>query len=185
MIMITPFVVVGANNLWHNYAIRMYLDALLPVFGGNWGYGYGKELAKIIEGRYGDRVTHVLSQPDAIGTKVWFESDVELDGPWTDVSQPGPPRWSDMREILSMPVLGITKFSDFTCSYWEWELAASQLAPATSRHRVVSAFRQGMEDWPALGQLASAVDGAVSVRKVRWRLAYPAPFSCAPSTVPP
>ena len=75
-----------------------------------------------------------------------------------------------------MPVLGWKPQNSihpdvFICSYWEWYFAEAELASANSKHQVVTKFRNGMEDWESMGPLFNALDGAVSMRSVRWRLA--------------
>ena len=52
----------------------------------------------------------------------------------------------------------------------EWNFGNAQVAPATSKHKFVTKFRDGMEGWVTLGDVTNALDGAVSMRGLRWRL---------------
>lgn len=184
MILLVPFVVHDAGTNWHSYAVRMFLDDQVAVEGGNSIYGYAKELGTLAKTGASDRTAYQVSTPD--GGTLWFLSEVLVPGPWLTPAQAAAslPRWPDLQKIFEMPVLGM-KPADifhpavFVCSYWEWNFANAQLASATSKHQVVTRFRNGMQDWETMGTLFNALDGAVSMRSVRWRLAAPL-FSCQP-----
>jgi hypothetical protein len=173
MILIVPFVVRGkGSSLWHNYVVRMYLNHQIPVDLGNQFFGYAKELAQLDRTQISGVVQHKVSSPDLVTT--WFLDDIDVPGQWG--AMPGVastlPRWDDIRKILEMPFLGM-RSAVLICSYWELEYANATLAATASRHRVVTKFRSGMEDWETMGTLLSAQDGAISMRNVRWRLEWP------------
>ncbi|MDB5947896.1 MAG: hypothetical protein JWQ33_2922 [Ramlibacter sp.] len=188
MILIVPFVVRGTGTLWHNYVVRMYLNNQLAVDGGNEFFGYAKELAILSPLQDWGVVHHKVSSPDL--ATIWFLDDIDVPGQWG--AMPGVAatlaRWNDISTILEMPFLGlrpadvlqpsgIQRSALLICSYWELQYANASLAATVSRHRVVTKFRDGMEDWETMGTLVSAQDGAVSMRGVRWRLAMP-PQGC-------
>ncbi|VTU28690.1 Acetoacetate decarboxylase (ADC) [Variovorax sp. PBL-H6] len=189
MILLIPFVVRGPlGDRWHNYVPRMYLNNQTAVDGGNEFFGYAKELANLGRTENPGATTHTVSSPDLATT--WFVDDIDTPAQWG--SMPGVAstlaRWNDIRSILEMPFLGlrpadvlapagIKRSALLICSYWELSYSNAMLAPTKSRHRIVTKFRDGMEDWVALGTLSSAQGGAVSMRDVRWRLAMP-PQGC-------
>jgi hypothetical protein len=81
-----------------------------------------------------------------------------------------------LREIFQIPILGLRPAGEvlpaqFICSYWEWDFAQAELAAAKSNHRFVTKFLDGTEEWVSAGPLQSAPDGAVAIRRLRWRLA--------------
>ena len=188
MILIVPFVVRDAGTKWHNYVPRMYLNDQLAVDGGNEFYGYAKELARLDRTQDAGVAHHKVYHPDLATT--WFLDDIDVPAQWS--AMPGAAatlaRWDDIRSILEMPILGlrpadvlqpsdIARTAVLICSYWDLSFANASLAATVSRHRVVTKFRAGMEDWEAMGTLTSARDGAISLRNVRWRLAMP-PQGC-------
>jgi hypothetical protein len=169
MILLIPVVMHG--GLQHNFAARMYLDNENAVDVGNAIYAYGKRIATLDE---------VCVEPRT-GTRIWIDDDGYFDsefvrtGNWEPASAAAAniPRWDDLREYLSMPVLGTDAplgVSRSVCSYFEWNLDAAQFAPAASRHRFLEPFRDGMDGWVEAGPLESAQDGAIAFRDVRWRI---------------
>jgi hypothetical protein len=141
------------------------------------GGGYGKEWRELKATSSPPRTTNQVT--DVLG-RTYFLSDVQLDGPWAPVATAqaaSVPRWSDLRTIFEMPVLGFNAPS-FICSYWEWDFAGSEIAPASSSFQFFRSFVPGMQGWVNLGTLANAKDGAVALSRVRWRLA--APVGCQP-----
>jgi hypothetical protein len=178
MILLVPYVVRDSGSGMHTFAVRMYLTDPTAVAGGN-EFGYAKELAKFHRVDADPRTTYQVTTWD--GATTWFVDEIDRTGQWT---QPPayPPRWLELREIFRMPILGLRppdplRPPQFMCSYWEWDFAEAELATATSRHRFVTRFVDGADDWVAAGPLASAPDGAVAMRRVRWRLATP-PTPC-------
>lgn len=172
MIMFVPFVVKANGTLWHNYVVRMYLNHIIPVFGGNELFGYQKVLARLDQSQQGSFVRHTVTSEDLATT--WFRDDVDL-----PAGQPSPagaaalPRWDEVRKILEMPFLGVRPDEVMVCSYWELDYSNATVAPTASRHQVVTKFRDGMEPWETMGTLRSARNGAFSMSQVRWRLAWP------------
>jgi hypothetical protein len=177
MILLVPFVVgVPGVDRWHNYAVRMYLDYPGPVVIGDVIYAYGKQLASFDQtGALPDVNTQVYFPPYITR---YFASDIRSTGPWRSaaVAAASLPRWPDLQEVFAMPVVGWDTLR-FVCSYWEWEYTNAEVAPVTSSHRFVESFRAGMANWVTLGPLANAPDGAVALRGLRWRLAWP-PLRC-------
>lgn len=172
MIMFVPFVVKANGTLWHNYVVRMYLNHMIPVFGGNELYGYAKVLARLEQSQQGSFVRHTVTSEDRATT--WFRDDVDLPaGQPMAAAAAALPRWDETRKILEMPFLGIRPDGVMVCSYWELDYSNATVAPTVSRHQVVTKFRDGMEPWETLGTLRSANNGAFSMNRVRWRLAWP------------
>jgi hypothetical protein len=170
--LLVPFVVrTSANQRWHTYVVRMYLDDYGPIVIGNTIFGYEKEHATLTEsGAFPNVGTDVRDAQSRIG--LVFHSDVRVTGAWqASASATGVPRWADLRTIFEMPIVGTLPRVGFVCSYWEWYFASTEVAPATSSFRFVQPFRPAMSDWVALGTLTNAPDGALAMRGLRWRLA--------------
>ncbi len=183
MILLIPFVVRYPDTQWHNYAVRMYLDDWSAVLGGNSIYGYAKQYAFLTKTELTGVTKHDIHP--VFGGLI-FRSEVELTGPWVSVSQAAAsvPRWADLEQIFKAPVLG-QQPSDafdplaFICSYWEWDFTNAEVAPAASKHQIARKFRDGMENWVSGVLVPNPLDGAVSMRGIRWRLAEP-PEGCKP-----
>lgn len=171
MILLVPFAIHDSGTQWHNHAVRMYLDDISAVAGGNSVYGYAKKWARVNEAGTPPSTTNQVT--DLLGA-TYFLSDVRLAGPWIPAATAAAsmPRWKDLQTIFEMPVLGLNA-PNFICSYWEWDFANAQVAPATSSFQFFRAFIPGMQDWVDLGALSSAPDGAVAMSRVRWRLGPP------------
>lgn len=168
--LLVPFVVrTSANQRWHTYVVRMYLDDIRPVAIGNTIFGYEKELASLTEsGAFPNAKTDVRNLANALV----FHSDVQTNGPWQpSAAATAVPRWADLRTIFEMPIVGTLPIVGFVCSYWEWYYATTEVAPATVSFRFVQPFRPTMSGWVALGTLTNAPDGALAMRGLRWRLA--------------
>ncbi len=178
MILLVPFVLHGSGTKWHTFVVRMYLDDFGAIGIGNTVYAYAKDVADLTENGTRDHLTTQVA-PFLRGT--YFGSDVMVTGPWrsSDDAQASIPRWRDLQAIFKMPLVGIDVVNGTVvrrvCSYWEWDYTQAQIAPAISRHRFYQSFREGMDDWVTLGPLTSALDGAVVLRRLRWRLALPPP----------
>lgn len=178
MILLVPYVVRDGGVGLHTFATRMYLTDPSAVVGGN-EYGYAKEIARIDKVDAAPRTNYQVTTLD--GATTWFINEINRTGQWIQ-SPAYPPRWLDIREIFRMPILGLRaadplRPARFICSYWEWDFAEAELVTATSTHRFVTRFVDGADDWVAAGALASAPDGGVTMRRVRWRLAAP-PTPC-------
>jgi hypothetical protein len=147
--------------------MRMYLTDLPAVAIGNGVYGYAKEFARVsLNGASPNLATHASRH--TVRTP-YFSSDVAGTGPWLPAAGAALPRWSDLREMLEMPVVGMVG-PRFVCSYFEWDYANAEVAAATSRHRYLTPFVGGMAEWVAMGTQSGAPNGTVAVRDVRWRL---------------
>jgi hypothetical protein len=170
MMLLVPFVVhrTGSNR-WHTFVVRMYLDDPGAVAIGNTVFGYAKELGELIElGTVPDVKTDVFDARK----QMMFASAVRSTGPWQPASAAtSVPRWTDVQEILKMPIVGNIPILGLVCSYWEWSYAGAEAAPATGTLRFLRPFQPTMTDWPALGTVAATDDGAIAIRRVRWRLA--------------
>jgi hypothetical protein len=173
MILVVPFVLRANGTLWHNYVVRMYLNHIIPVFGGNELYGYAKELARLDHAQNGGAVQHTVTSEDMLTT--WFRDAIDVTAqPTTASAAANLPRWNDVQKILEMPFLGIRSTDNaFVCSYWELDYSSATIEATVSRHQVVTKFRPGMEPWETMGTVRSAPDGAFTMSQVRWRLAWP------------
>jgi len=174
LILLIPFVQKGPGQNWHSYSARMYLDDPAAVGVGNAVYAYAKDPAFLTQSPAGPQTTFTLVQ-SLLLKPLLFQCTIAITGAWQDADgMTVPPRWADIRRILEMPVLGVDGIFGQTrnvCSYFEWNCAAAQVAPATSQHTFLSTFRDGMDNWPGLGTLVNAQDGAIALRGVQWRLA--------------
>jgi len=178
MILLVPYVVRDGGSGMHTFAARMFLTDPTAVVGGN-EFGYAKVVANLDRVDAPPRTDYQVTTPD--GATTWFVNEINLTGQWAP-STAYPPRWAELREIFRMPILGLRpadplRPAQFMCSYWEWDFAEAELATATSTHRFVTKFVDGADDWVAAGPLRNAPDGAVAMRRVRWRLATP-PTAC-------
>jgi hypothetical protein len=172
MILFVPFVVKANGTLWHNYVVRMYLNHIIPVFGGNELYGYAKVTARLDQSQQGAVVRHTVVSEDLATT--WFRDDIDPPAAAaTGLAATGPPRWDEVRKILEMPFLGTRPDGVLVCSYWELDYSGATIATTVSRHQVVTSFRPGMEPWETMGTLRSADNGAFAISRARWRLAWP------------
>jgi hypothetical protein len=178
LILLIPFVVGdGGSDRWHNYAVRMYLDALGPVVIGDVGYGYAKELALLVpSGTLPDVNTRVFSWIDGMP---YFASTIVPTGAWRSAAgaTTSLPRWVDLQKIFEMPIVGSEIPGLFICSYFEWEYSNADVAAVVSVYRYLHPFKTGvgMDNWVNLGPLANAPDGAVALRGLRWRLSLERP----------
>lgn len=178
MIVLVPYVVRDSGSGMHAFVARMFLTDPTAVVGGN-EFGYAKVVANLDRVDASARTNYQVTTPDRATT--WFVNEINLSGQWTQ-STVYPPRWEELREIFRMPVLGLRpadplRPAQFMCSYWEWDFAEAELAIATSTHRFVTKYVDGADGWVAAGPLSNAPDGAVAMRRVRWRLATP-PTAC-------
>jgi hypothetical protein len=176
-ILLVPFVVRAPGTKWHSFVVRMYLDSIGAVAGGNVVYAYAKLLAEILEsGPPADLTTQVMLFKAPV-----FEDNVKLTGPWhsSGNAQATLAGWSDLQEIFKMPLVGADVYLGSVvrtvCSYWEWDYSNTDVAPATSRCQFLQSLRDGMAGWVPLGWLYSVPDGAFAIRGLRWRLAEPPP----------
>ena len=173
MILLVPFVLYGSGAQWHTFVVRMYLDDFGAIGIGNTVYAYAKDVADLTETGTRD---HLTTQVAPLLRGIYFGSDVMLTDRWRSAAaaEASMPRWRDLQTIFEMPVVGVDELRH-VCSYWEWDYSKVEVAPATSRHQFYHSFRDGMDDWVTLGPLTSALDGAVALRGLRWRLALPPP----------
>lgn len=179
VILLIPFVVrAGAGMKWHTFAVRMYLDDLTAIAIGNSVLAYAKQPATIVESGTQVMTTQVTPFLQSID----FQSDVTMTGSWSSATSASGmlPRWTDLQTIFAMPIVGVDTGLNNTavrevCSYWEWDYSTADVAPTTSYHRFFKPFRSGMNGWVALGPLSNALDGAIIVRGLRWRIATTPP----------
>jgi hypothetical protein len=177
MTLLVPFVVRASGAKWHSFVVRMYLDNVGAVAGGNAVYAYAKLLAELPEsGPPGDLTTQVMLLRAPL-----FEGNVKLTGAWhsSGNARATLAGWSDLQEIFKMPLVGadvvLGSVVRAVCSYWEWDYSNAEVAPATSRHQFLEPLRDGMAGWVRLGSLSSAPNGAFAIRGLRWRLAEAPP----------
>ena len=168
VIFLVPFVVrTTGTEKWHTFVMRMFLTDAGAVVIGNGVYGYAKKHAKV----------ELTGTPPALSTRAsahllaipYFASNATASGAWQPAGSAALPRWSDLREIMEMPVVGVVG-PKLVCSYFEWDYGKAEVAAATSMHRYRTPFVGGMADWVAMGPQPSAPGGTVAVRKLRWRL---------------
>jgi hypothetical protein len=179
MILLVPFVVHGSGAKWHSFVVRMYLDSTAPIIIGDAIFAYAKLPATFDErGSPDDMTTRTLLLLQPV-----FQGTVKVTGAWrsSDEACKTLAQWSDLRKIFAMPIVGADvvagRIVRTVCSYWEWHHAGAEVAPATSQHRFIQPFREGMEGWPQ-GPVVSGPNGAFVIRGLRWRLAKHPPV-CA------
>jgi hypothetical protein len=170
MILAIPFVRKRGGALWHNYAVRMYLNHDIAIRIGNKHYAYNKTWGDIR--RCAPRVC--VSTRD--GTRK-FEAKLQIPlgsgwEPSTD-AEVSLPNYKAIQTILSMPILGVTPNDALLCSYFELDYRNAQVMPITSTHAFVRPFVPGMAEWTTLGSLFNVANGAVRIRNLDWRLQQP------------
>lgn len=181
VILLVPFVVSPPGTRWHSFVVRMYLNDVGAIVIGNSVYAYAKEFATVPQSRSGEDLTtniRPLLQGD-----VFMSDPLSETGPWSSASSPPAsiPNWDDFQRLFAMPLVGvgpdpITGVTRTVCSYWEWDYANAEIAPATSTHTFLKQFRSNMSTW--INQVfSSPLDGAIKIRRLRWRLADP-PAAC-------
>src|SRR5580704_3262770 len=173
MVLLVPYVVRDSGSGLYNFAARMFLTDLTAVIGGNEIFGYAKVLARLDKAETPTRTNYQVAT--FYGSTTWFLDQIDLTSQ-TGQAPTALPRWTDLREIFQIPILGLrpadeVRPAQFICSYWEWDFAQAELAAAKSNHQFVTKFLDGTEDWVAAGPLQSAPNGAVAIRRLRWRLA--------------
>lgn len=180
LILLIPFVTALSGTKWHTFAARMYLNDDAAIWLGNEFYGYAKE-----SGTFNEVIDGVTVSAPSIA---YFQANWTVLGPWrtSDQARVALPNYIAIEEIFEMPVVGMIGTNFFgdlpTCSYFEWIYDSAQVASVQSQFRFLEPFRAGMQPWVSLGPVSSVPDGAVAIRNVTWRLAWPAPtpwFSCS------
>lgn len=170
LIVMIPFVQIGDNLEWHNYVVRMYLDDVWAVFGGNLWFGYRKVLAQLTETVARDSLDVNVFSNDV------FVANLSDFGPWLtdDDAEDTLRNYRQVKEILGMPVLGTntTVGNVYVCSYFELSFGSAQVRTFTSRHAFQPGF-VGIDDWVALGEVTNVADGAFDVEGLIWRLGFP------------
>ena len=106
VIFLVPFVVrTTGTEKWHTFVMRMFLTDVGAVVIGNGVYGYAKKHAKV----------ELTGTPPALSTRAsaqllaipYFASNATASGAWQPAGSAALPRWSDLREIMEMPVVGV------------------------------------------------------------------------------
>jgi Acetoacetate decarboxylase (ADC) len=178
LILLIPFVTAPSGTKWHTFVARMYLNDDAAIWLGNMFYGYAKE-----PGTFNEVTDGVTVNASSIAH---FQANWTVLGPWrtSDQARMALPNYIAIEEIFAMPVVGMigTDFGDVpTCSYFEWIYDSAEVASLQSQFQFLEPFRAGMQTWVALGSVNSVPDGAIAIRNVTWRLAWPAPtpwWSC-------
>ena len=170
LILLVPYVVhAGVEDRWHNFAARMYLDDAAATLIGDFGYAYAKEI--------GEFTLFGAEAEVGMNGNVVLQNDVTEASAWMDEAQAKAmlPGFADARQILDMPIIGVSNICGRVRSYFEWDCSNAQIAAADSVHRFDQAFRPGMQPWVDLGFLANAPHAAFKLRKVCWRLSTTLP----------
>jgi hypothetical protein len=157
--LLIPFVQCGADDRWHNYVVRMYLDDDFAIWVGNTYYGYAKERAKLVRTDVGAQRKFEVFRP-----AICFTCDV------TTVSHGSPAHYGAMRDIMRMPILGLMDDGKIVRSYWRWGVAATTVRVTACAH-IIQKFVPKMAHW---GQDIRNVDeGAVRMEGLRWAMEWP------------
>jgi hypothetical protein len=181
MILLIPFVQFGSGTRWHNYSACMYLDDRLAVDIGNVVYNYNKQRAQLdSKGGLPDRQNTLVKSEG--GTR-YFYSSVDVDQAFRPVAEVGAtlPRFSEIRDIMDMPIVGCSEFGHLKCSYFEWNYDNAYVAPVTNASsNYEDAFARHVpygnwRPWTELPALGSSPDGGFALRGIRWRLSLDLP----------
>ncbi len=173
VIFAVPFVVrqgrQGSQPRWHTHVIRMYLDNDAAVAAGAF-YGYRKRKAWL-EWKGDDiRIRSPLGDDFLVGEDL-LEGSFQWGPQWHDGNPALDeiPNFLDMVSIMTTRILGQTGGA-MICSHFEWNLDHAKVAQAEGFYSMKAPFRDDMDAWPGLSPFRNAIDGAVLVRGVRWRL---------------
>lgn len=174
LIALVPFVQRVGSSRWHNFIVRMYLDDFAALKIGNLHYGYAKQLATFGE-------TPARFSTARRGVAMHTAESTALGG-WHGDQDAGThiPNYPALKQIFDMPVLGRLDYGTrrFVCSYFAWQYDATTVRPIDVRHTIRAPFVNAMARWMRLGELRSVSGGAVEVRDIDWRVAFP-PHVCA------
>lgn len=171
LILLVPFVQRLNHLRWHNYVVRMYLDDDLAIQLGNDYYGLRKQKAVFEETATRFAVTRDLIER--------FEFLPTATGAWMSdpAAEASLANYPEMKQIAAMPVIGRPSWTEFICSYFEWDFAGTQVRAISGTSEFLQPFDNGMDAWVALGPVANVTDGAWQLENFRWRIAFP-PFPC-------
>ncbi len=176
LILFIPFVQKDGTGPMHNYVVGMYLDWLDGVTGGNWFFGYRKELATFSEAtiNLGSATVDTLNIQRLGADR--FQASMTGSGPWLTDSQARVtlPNYPAMQEIFRMPMLG-TKIAPsgeayYVCSYFLFDWQNTSIRPARVDHAYTGEFTTGMTSWVAAGGLTGQLEGTFAVDDLGWEL---------------
>ena len=176
LILFIPFVQKDGTGPMHNYVVRMYLDWLDGVTGGNWFFGYRKELATFTEAaiNLGSATVDTL-KIQRLGADR-FQAGMTGIGAWLNDAQAKAalPNYAAMQEIFRMPMLG-TKLAPtgeayYVCSYFLFDWQDTSIRPAKVDHAYTGEFTSGMTSWLAAGGLTGQPEGTFAVDDLGWEL---------------
>lgn len=178
LILIIPFVQKVGGQKWHNYVVRMYLDWQLGVDGGNFMYGYMKELGVLTK-------EFSLAPPPEFVFKVSRGNADKFRGEVTGVSalmkdsvaQTSLTNYQAMKTIFTMPILGTMTTSaattSYVCSYFLWNWDMADVRKASTRLQFLSDFVPNMSPWVAQGPINNLANGDFGVTGLVWELTAP------------
>ncbi len=175
IILLIPFVQSKTGSgKWHNYAVRMYLDADIPIWLGNIWYGYFKDKAAFTDPGTATPLS-VLRDSDGVQMFSWTFTTVETPIPHSSAVF-ALENYTDALQIMSMPILGTLQPGQYNCAYWVWETQGATAKHIDVDFNFVNPFRPtGMNSW--LGAHKSVPKGAFEILGVNWELKFP-PFAC-------
>ena len=179
LILVVPFVQGKGGTQFHNYVVRMYLDDELAIAIGNMYYGYGKKRSDIVRSSSTQPVRDFSASRRKCGL---FAARCQSTGTWRSVAlaKTTIPILSDMQSILAMPIVGRwdgSPYKPFVCSYWQWDYTNAELRPIQSTQKFIAPFADQMQHWVDMGSVPSVTAGAVGIRDLVWRMAFP-PRKC-------
>lgn len=167
LMLLIPFVQIGASPQWHNFVVRMYLEDAGAVAIGYY-FGYRKRLARVDIAPGGCAVSLGLNPFNPLQLTEVFTSSHQMN---TSAQAKQLPNWADMRTIMAMPMLGMDELTRIQyCSYFELDFGKAIVEPIDSTQQYLPGFD------PAIPMAAtlSVAEGAVTMQDVEWRIAYPA-----------
>ncbi len=171
LILIIPFVQKQGHQEWHNFVVRMYLDWEDGVTGGNWFFGYRKQLAAFAE------TVGATTKLDVLRAAVeYFTADVASSGAWLDdaTASGSLPNYDAMKQIFDMPMLGTKTAPNgdvyFVCSYFLYDFADTKIRASKVDHAYLQNFVSGMSSWVTAGALSGLSEGTYAVDDLGWEL---------------
>jgi hypothetical protein len=181
LILVVPFVQRKSGTQFHNYVVRMYLDDELAISIGNMYYGYAKKRGTIVRSPGTSPVRDFFASRRRCGL---FAARCTSSGPWRDMvsAKTTLPNLADIQAILAMPIVGRwepSPYKPFVCSYWQWDYTKAEMQPIQSSQKFISRFTDEMpQAWVNMGSVPSVTGGAVGIRGLVWRMAFP-PRKCS------
>ena len=190
LIVLVPYVVQkGGGDRWHNFSVRMFLDAVAPIIIGDLSiFQYSKTegsfdaTATTTTGPFPVVQDEVEMTPLGVPATLVYRDASLQKANWVSANA-APPAFGALMDVMAMPILGVEfdpivpPATPWACSYFEWDVTGGQVAAMEGSVQFIQAFRTGMESWVSNPPAWIAADTASSflVQDFRWRLSQDPP----------